>query len=102
MRKSFKDIVFDRALILDNAEDIEAFCNAPVRFLESSGAMEGLPEFNGIWTADRERVDSEDGMLREGVGRNLIGARAIYLVHEPAPKLDACKYWIIIIKDTTS
>ena len=78
MRKSFKDIVFDRALILDNPEDIKSFSEAPVKFLEDSGAMEGLEEFNGIWTPERERLDSDGRISESSLRDRVAAAREIY------------------------
>ena len=99
MEKRFSGTVYDRALILDDPQAIKDFCDAPVDYIMDSGMYDGFGEFNGIWSAaDSERMDNADGKIaHENYRVALMRAGSIHIIHQPAPLLDACKSWVIII-----
>lgn len=57
----FKNItIFDRAIEIRAAEDIEEFLDDPKAFLQKCGYLDGLPEFNGLLDADGKELDLEE------------------------------------------
>jgi hypothetical protein len=99
MKVNLSGIVFDRAIVISDADEIKTFGEAPADYVMKSGMYDGLDDFNGIWFAeDGERMDNADGSMSDANHRDaIIRARNIYIVHSPAPNLNACKSWVIII-----
>ena len=53
--------VSDRCVVIESDEDFEAFLDDPAKFLRDLGALEGLPEFNGVINAE---TTEQRGSLR--------------------------------------
>ena len=57
MAKISNPIVYDRAITIRTREEIYNFLGDPKSYLRKSGALEGLPAFNGFVDVDGNEID---------------------------------------------
>ncbi|MBZ9821939.1 hypothetical protein [Mesorhizobium sp. CA4] len=74
---------FDRVIKLKN-EEVKSFFSDPEGYLRRHGALDGLPEFNGVMVAGNKTLESLAAA----------GPIEIDIVHHPAPWRDRCSWWI--------
>ena len=72
--------IFDRAILIEKPEELEKLLANPEQYLRSTGALDGLPGFNGVVTVDGRALDS----LREG--------RSTLCLHNGVPFKNACQW----------
>ncbi|WP_134643193.1 hypothetical protein [Pseudaestuariivita atlantica] len=84
------NVVYDKAIAI-SADELSDFAAAPEAFLKERGAMEGIPEFNGVYSESGERLDKE-GVIDVSA---LSEVRAtIIIAHEPIPYPNPCTWHI--------
>ncbi|WP_316013854.1 hypothetical protein [Roseobacter sp. HKCCA0434] len=82
--------IYDRAIILQDAEQIAALSADPRGFLESVGALEGLDQFNGLFDLDDAPISDVSAYLAEDDG-----VQKLTLVHRGIPYADYCGWTVI-------
>lgn len=86
-------IIYDRSVLITDKKDIEKFLADPKGFLQEVGALDGIPEFNGVAWLDGKAISSSD--LKSFEEDDYVGIKCSHL---GIPYRDYCNWQSCRIK----